>query len=66
MAKHAGRLVDSVDMVRRQVRFDVARAGWDRYGRALHSAMAEVLAEFPEGGRPHAIDRRHRLNLAEV
>jgi len=31
-------------------------AGWERYGRALTSAMAEVLEEFPEEVRPHALE----------
>jgi len=30
--------------------------GWEQYGRALHGAMAEVLAEFPEEVRPHALE----------
>ena len=29
---------------------------WERYGRALHHAMAEVLEEFPEEARPHALE----------
>jgi hypothetical protein len=29
---------------------------WERYGRALHRAMAEVLEEFPEDVRPHALE----------
>jgi hypothetical protein len=29
---------------------------WERYGRALHRAMAEVLEEFPEAVRPHALE----------
>jgi len=29
---------------------------WERYGRALHRAMAEVLGEFPEESRPHALE----------
>lgn len=29
---------------------------WQRYGRALHRAMAEVLDEFPEEVRPHALE----------
>lgn len=29
---------------------------WERYGRALHRAMAEMLAEFPEEVRPHALE----------
>jgi hypothetical protein len=29
---------------------------WQRYGRALHRAMAEVLNEFPEDVRPHALE----------
>jgi hypothetical protein len=29
---------------------------WERYGRALHAAMAEVLQELPEGVRPHALE----------
>jgi hypothetical protein len=31
-------------------------AAWERYGRALHRAMAEVLEEFPEDVRPHALE----------
>lgn len=31
-------------------------ADWERYGRALHRAMAEVLTEFPEEARPHALE----------
>lgn len=29
---------------------------WERYGRALHRAMAEVLREFPEEVRAHALE----------
>jgi hypothetical protein len=29
---------------------------WERYGHALHTAMAEVLDEFPEDVRPHALE----------
>lgn len=29
---------------------------WERYGRALHAAMSEVLVEFPEEVRPHALE----------
>ena len=29
---------------------------WERYGRALHRAMAEVLTEFPEDVRPDALE----------
>ena len=29
---------------------------WERYGRALHRAMAEVLEEIPEDVRPHALE----------
>lgn len=29
---------------------------WERYGRALHRAMAEVLEELPEEVRPHALE----------
>jgi hypothetical protein len=32
------------------------QADWERYGRALHMAMAEVLEEFPEEVRPHALE----------
>jgi hypothetical protein len=32
------------------------QADWERYGRALHRAMAEVLDEFPEEVRPHALE----------
>ncbi len=31
-------------------------ADWQRYGRALHGAMTEVLAELPEEVRPHALE----------
>lgn len=31
-------------------------ADWERYGRALHGAMAEVLEELPEVARPHALE----------
>ena len=30
--------------------------GWNRYGRALTSAMAEVLEEVPEEARPHTLE----------
>lgn len=30
--------------------------GWERYGRALTGAMAEVLEELPEEVRPHALE----------
>jgi hypothetical protein len=30
--------------------------GWDRYGRAITSAMAEVLEELPDEARPHALE----------
>lgn len=33
-----------------------AGAAWERYGRALHRAMAEVLEELPEAVRPHALE----------
>jgi hypothetical protein len=29
---------------------------WERYGRALHRAMAEVLEELPEDVRPQALE----------
>jgi hypothetical protein len=29
---------------------------WERYSRALHRTMAEVLEEFPEEARPHALE----------
>jgi hypothetical protein len=29
---------------------------WERYGRALYRAMVEVLEEFPEDVRPHALE----------
>ena len=29
---------------------------WERYGRALHRAMAEVLDEIPEELRPHVLE----------
>jgi hypothetical protein len=32
------------------------QADWERYGRALHRAMAEVIEEFPEDARPHALE----------
>ena len=31
-------------------------AGSQRYGRAVHRAMAELLDEFPENVRPHAVE----------
>jgi hypothetical protein len=31
-------------------------AAWERYGRALHRAMAEVLREFPEEARSNALE----------
>ena len=31
-------------------------ADWERYGRSLHRAMAEVLEELPEEARPHALE----------
>jgi hypothetical protein len=31
-------------------------AAWERYGRALHRAMAEVLEELSEEVRPHALE----------
>lgn len=31
-------------------------AGSQRYGRAVHRAMAQVLDEFPENVRPHAVE----------
>ena len=34
----------------------INQADWERYGRALHRAMAEVLEEFPEEVRPHALE----------
>jgi hypothetical protein len=30
--------------------------GWERYGRALTAAMAEVLDELPEEAHPHALE----------
>jgi hypothetical protein len=30
--------------------------GWERYGRSLARAMAEVLDELPEEARPHALE----------
>jgi hypothetical protein len=30
--------------------------GWQRYGRAITGAMAEVLDELPEEARPHALE----------
>ena len=30
--------------------------GWQRYGRAITGAMAEVLEELPEEARPHALE----------
>jgi hypothetical protein len=30
--------------------------GWERYGRAITSAMADVLEELPEEARPHALE----------
>ena len=29
---------------------------WERYGRALTQAMAEVLEEVPEDARPHLLE----------
>lgn len=29
---------------------------WERYGRALHRAMAALLSEFPEETRPNALE----------
>jgi len=29
---------------------------WERYGRALHAAMAEVLVELPEEVRPQVLE----------
>ena len=29
---------------------------WERYGRALYGSMVEVLEEFPEEVRPHALE----------
>jgi len=34
----------------------INQADWERYGRALHRSMAEVLEEFPEEVRPHALE----------
>lgn len=34
----------------------INRADWERYGRELHGSMAEVLEEFPEEVRPHALE----------
>ena len=31
-------------------------AGSQRYGRAVHRAMAELLDRFPENVRPHAVE----------
>jgi len=33
-----------------------SKGDWERYGHALHSAMSEVLEEFPEEARPHALE----------
>lgn len=33
-----------------------AAGGWERNGRALYRAMAEVLEESPEKARPHALE----------
>ena len=30
--------------------------GWERYGRAIMGAMAEVLEELPDEARPHALE----------
>jgi hypothetical protein len=30
--------------------------GWERYGRAITGAMAEVLEELPEEAKPHALE----------
>lgn len=32
------------------------QADWERYGRALHRAMAEILQEFPEEARPNVLE----------
>jgi hypothetical protein len=29
---------------------------WERYGRALHAAMAEVLTDIPDEVRPHVLE----------
>ena len=29
---------------------------WERYGRAMTAAMAEVLAELPDQAHPHALE----------
>ncbi len=34
----------------------INQGDWERYGRALHRSMAEVLEEFPEEFRPHALE----------
>lgn len=34
----------------------VDNADWQRYGSALAQAMSEVLDEFPEEVRPHALE----------
>ncbi|MFI5259283.1 MAG: hypothetical protein ACHQ01_06715 [Candidatus Limnocylindrales bacterium] len=31
-------------------------SGSQRYGRAVHHAMAELFDEFPESARPHAVE----------
>jgi hypothetical protein len=34
----------------------IVSEGWQRYGRAITGAMAEVLEELPEEARPHALE----------
>ena len=31
-------------------------SGSQRYGRAVHRAMSELLDEFPENAQPHAVE----------
>ena len=33
-----------------------ASQDWERYVRALHATMSEVLADFPDEVRPHALE----------
>ena len=33
-----------------------SKGDWERYGHAMHRAMGEVLEEFQEDVRPHALE----------
>ena len=35
---------------------------WERYGRTLTQAMAEVLEEIPEEARPHLLETEETLD----